>query len=198
GQYGDCWLELDPLPRGTGFEFGVRVVGGSIPKNFIPAIEKGVRDVLSKGFLAGYPVVDVKATVYDGSYHDVDSSENAFKMAGAMAFKNAASNAKPTILEPILLVEVDVPEEYTGDVMGDLNTRRGRPMGMEMVAARKQRIKAEVPMATMAKYALDLRSITKGRGRFRAEFAHYEELPANEQQSLITHHQKTRAEESEG
>lgn len=197
GQYGDCWLELDPLPRGTGFEFGERIVGGSIPKNFIPAIEKGVRDVLTKGFLAGYPVVDVKATVYDGSYHDVDSSENAFKMAGALAFRNAAGQAKPTILEPILTVEVDVPEEYTGDVMGDLNTRRGRPMGMELVAAGKQRIKAEVPMATMAKYALDLRSITKGRGRFRAEFAHYEELPANEQQNLIQEYQKRKAEESE-
>lgn len=197
GQYGDCWLELDPLPRGSGFEFGEKIVGGSIPKNFIPAIEKGVRDVLQKGFLAGYPVVDVKATVYDGSYHDVDSSENAFKQAGALAFRNAATTAKPTILEPILLVEVDVPEEYTGDVMGDLNTRRGRPMGMELVAAGKQRIKAEVPMATMSKYALDLRSITKGRGRFRAEFAHYEELPANEQQALIQEYQKKKSEESD-
>ncbi|HET6644806.1 MAG TPA: elongation factor G [Fimbriimonadales bacterium] len=198
GQYGDCWLELEPLPRGSGFEFGERIVGGSIPKNFIPAIEKGIREVLSRGFLAGYPVVDVKATVYDGSYHDVDSSENAFKQAGALAFRNAAGEAKPTILEPILVVEVDVPEEYTGDVMGDLNTRRGRPLGMEIVAARKQRIRAEVPMATMSKYALDLRSITKGRGRFRAEFAHYEELPSNEQQALIGEHQKKKAEESEG
>jgi elongation factor G len=154
-----------------------------------------VRDVLVKGFLAGYPVVDLKATVFDGSYHDVDSSENAFKMAGAMAFKNAAASAQPTILEPILMVEVDVPEEYTGDVMGDLNTRRGRPMGMEMVAPGKQRIKAEVPMATMAKYALDLRSITKGRGRFRADFAHYEELPHNEQQNLITEFEKHRTED---
>jgi elongation factor G len=197
GQYGDCWLELEPLPRGSGFEFGERIVGGSIPKNYVPAIEKGVRDVLTKGFLAGYPVVDVKAIVYDGSYHEVDSSENAFKQAGALAFRTAAGSAKPTILEPILMVEVDVPEEYTGDVMGDLNTRRGRPMGMEMVAAGKQRIKAEVPMATMAKYALDLRSITKGRGRFRAEFAHYEELPANEQQALIGIYQKRRAEEAD-
>lgn len=195
GQYGDCWMELEPTPRGGGFEFGDRIVGGSIPKNFIPAIEKGVREVLSKGFMAGYPVVDVKATVFDGSYHDVDSSENAFKMAGAMAFKAAAANAKPTILEPILMVEVDVPEEYTGDVMGDLNTRRGRPMGMEMIAPGKQRIKAEVPMATMAKYALDLRSITKGRGRFRGDFAHYEELPSNEQQHLISEFEKHKTEE---
>lgn len=197
GQYGDCWVELEPSVRGAGFEFGERIVGGSIPKNFIPAIEKGVREVLAKGFLAGYPVVDLKATVYDGSYHDVDSSENAFKMAGAMAFKNAAASAQPTILEPILMVEVDVPEEYTGDVMGDLNTRRGRPMGMELVSAGKQRIKAEVPMATMAKYALDLRSITKGRGRFRGEFAHYEELPMNEQQHLITDYQKHKTDESD-
>src|SRR5688572_28479395 len=197
GQYGDCWMELEPTARGAGFEFGERIVGGSIPKNFIPAIEKGVREVLVKGFMAGYPVVDVKATVYDGSYHDVDSSENAFKMAGAMAFRNAAATAQPTILEPILMVEVDVPEEYTGDVMGDLNTRRGRPMGMEMVAPGKQRIKAEVPMATMAKYALDLRSITKGRGRFRGEFAHYEELPMNEQQHLIKEFEKHKTDESD-
>ncbi|MDQ2985922.1 MAG: elongation factor G [Armatimonadota bacterium] len=197
GQYGDCWMELEPLARGAGFEFGERIVGGSIPKNFIPAIEKGVRDVLTKGFMAGFPVVDLKATVFDGSYHDVDSSENAFKQAGAMAFKAAAANAKPTILEPILMVEVDVPEEYTGDVMGDLNTRRGRPMGMELIAPGKQRIKAEVPMATMAKYALDLRSITKGRGRFRGDFAHYEELPANEQQHLVTEYKKHKIEESD-
>jgi elongation factor G len=195
GQYGDCWMELEPTPRGGGFEFGDRIVGGSIPKNFIPAIEKGVREVLTKGFMAGYPVVDVKATVFDGSYHDVDSSENAFKMAGAKAFKAAAANAKPTILEPILMVEVDVPEEYTGDVMGDLNTRRGRPMGMEMIAPGKQRIKAEVPMATMAKYALDLRSITKGRGRFKGDFAHYEELPSNEQQNLIAEFEKHKTED---
>lgn len=197
GQYGDCHIELDPLPRGVGFEFGERIVGGAIPKNFIPAIEKGVREVLGKGVIAGYPVVDVKAVVFDGSYHDVDSSEQAFKLAGAMAFRAAAEQAGVTILEPILRVEVDVPEEYTGDVMGDLNTRRGRPLGMEMIGASKQRINAEVPMATMAKYALDLRSITKGRGKFRAVFDHYEELPPNEQQHLVAEYQKRRAAEQD-
>lgn len=197
GQYGDCWMELSPLPRGTGFEFTDSIVGGSIPKNFLPAIEKGVLDALTRGFLAGYPVVDIRANIYDGSYHDVDSSEQAFKMAGALAFRNCADKAQATILEPIMKVEVDVSDEFTGDVMGDLNTRRGRPMGMEVLGPGRQRIIAEVPMATMMKYALDLRSITKGRGRFRVEFARYEELPHNEQQSLITEYQKRRQEEQE-
>ncbi len=194
GQYGDCHVELSPLPRGTGFQFTDSVVGGAIPKNYLPAIEKGIVDIMSKGFLAGYPVVDIRANVFHGSYHDVDSSENAFKSAGALAFKNAAEQANPTILEPILKVEVDVPENFTGDVMGDLNTRRGRPLGMEMIGPGRQRILAEVPMATMAKYALDLRSITKGRGRFRFEFARYEELPSHEQQLLIQDYQKRKVE----
>jgi len=197
GQYGDCWMELSPLPRGSGFEFSDSIVGGAIPKNFLPAIEKGVVETLSRGFLAGYPMVDVKANIYDGSYHDVDSSEQAFKMAGALAFRNCAEKAQPTILEPILKVEVDVPEEFTGDVMGDLNTRRGRPLGMEVLGPGRQRILAEVPMAAMMKYALDLRSITKGRGRFRVEFARYEEVPMNEQQTLIAEYQKRKVEEQE-
>lgn len=197
GQYGDCHVELSPLPRGAGFEFSDSIVGGAIPKNYLPAIEKGIVDSMSKGFLAGYQVVDVKANVYHGSYHDVDSSEMAFKSAGALAFRNAAEQAQPTILEPILYVEVDVPEEYTGDVMGDLNTRRGRPMGMEMIGVGRQRIMAEVPMATMTKYALDLRSITKGRGRFRVEFRRYDELPHSEQQALINEFKKKRTEEAD-
>lgn len=197
GQYGDCWIELQPLPRGSGFEFEDRIVGGVIPKNYLPAVEKGIREAMSKGIIAGYPVVDVKAICYDGSYHEVDSSEQAFKTAGSLAFRNAASQAQPTILEPILLVEVDVPEEFTGDVMADLNSRRGRPLGIEMIGPGKQRIRAEVPMATMGKYALDLRSITKGRGRFRQEFARYEEVPQHEQQVLIQEYQKRRAEEAE-
>jgi len=142
--------------------------------------------------------VDVKVVVYDGSYHEVDSSEQAFKMAGALAFRAAAEKAGVTILEPILNVEVTVPEEFTGDVMGDLNTRRGRPVGMEVTGPGVQTIKAQVPMATMAKYALDLRSITKGRGRFRAQFSHYEEMPMNEQQALIQEYEKRRQAESEG
>lgn len=198
GQYGDCWLELEPLPRGSGFEFGERIVGGAIPKNYIPAIEKGIREVMEKGLVSGHPVVDFKAVVYDGSYHDVDSSEQSFKMAGALAFRAAAEQAGVTILEPILNVEITVPEEFTGDVMGDLNTRRGRPVGMDMVSPGVQQIRAQVPMATMAKYALDLRSITKGRGRFSAQFSHYEEMPMNEQQALIQEYQKKRQAESDG
>lgn len=197
GQYGDCHIEITPLPRGSGFEFTDSIVGGAIPKNYLPAIEKGIVETMKKGVLAGYPVVDVKCNVFHGSYHEVDSSEQAFKMAGSMAFRAASEQAQRTILEPIMTLEVDVPEEFTGDVMGDLNTRRGRPLGMEMIAPGKQRIRAEVPMATMMKYALDLRSITKGRGRFRAKFERYEELPANEQQPLINEYMKRRGQEVE-
>lgn len=194
GQFGDCWLELAPLPRGEGFVFDNKVVGGAIPKNFIPAVEKGVRETMEKGFLAGYQVVDVRATVYDGSYHEVDSSEMAFKIAGSLAFKNAAVNASPVILEPILDLAVDVPDECVGDVVGDLNTRRGRLLGMDPIAPGKTRVNANVPMATMMRYALDLRSITKGRGRFRQTFSHYDELPHNEAQALVAAYEKAKAE----
>lgn len=197
GQFGDCWLELSPLTRGEGFVFENKVVGGSIPKNFIPAVEKGVRDTMEKGFLAGYHVVDVKATVYDGSYHDVDSSEMAFKIAGSLAFKAAAEKASPTILEPVLHLEVDVPDDSVGDVVGDLNTRRGRLEGMDPVAPGKTRVRANVPMATMMRYALDLRSITKGRGRFKQTFSHYDELPHLEQQALIAAFEKAKADREE-
>lgn len=185
GQYGDCWLELEPLSHGAGFEFHNKVVGGAIPKNYIPAVEKGVIETMSKGFLAGYPVVDVKATVTDGSYHDVDSNEAAFRMAGQIAFKAAAGKANPQLLEPIMRINVDVPDESVGDVVGDLNTRRGHMQGMEPVAPGKTRIMAEVPMATMMRYALDLRSLTKGRGMFSSEFAHYADVPSHEAQGLI-------------
>lgn len=193
GQFGDCWLRLEAQPRGAGFQFGNEVVGGSIPKNFIPAVEKGVRETMEKGFLAGYPVVDVKAVVYDGSYHDVDSSEQAFKIAGALAFKAAAASAQPIILEPILELKVDVPDDCVGDVVGDLNGRRGRLQGMDPIAPGKTRVNANVPMATMMRYALDLRSITKGRGRFAQSVSHYEELPHPEAQALITAYEKMRA-----
>lgn len=193
GQFGDCWLELQPLPRGEGFSFENKVVGGAIPKNFIPAVEKGVRETLEKGFLAGYQVVDVKATVYDGSYHDVDSSEQAFKLAAAIAFKAAASSAQPVILEPILQLEVDVPDECVGDVVGDLNGRRGRLQGMDPSAPGKTMVRAQVPLATMGRYALDLRSITKGRGRFKQTFSHYDELPPTDSQALIKEYEKQRA-----
>ncbi|MBX3118774.1 MAG: elongation factor G [Fimbriimonadaceae bacterium] len=197
GQFGDCWLELTPLGRGEGFVFENKVVGGSIPKNFIPAIEKGIRETMEKGFVAGYEVVDVKATVYDGSYHDVDSSEMAFKIAGSLAFHAAADKATPTILEPIMNLEVDVPDDCVGDVVGDLNTRRGRMQGMDQIAPGKTRVLAQVPMATMMRYALDLRSITKGRGRFKQTPSHYDDLPHNEQQALVQEYQKNRAAESE-
>jgi len=193
GQFGDCWLELQPLPRGDGFSFENKVVGGAIPKNFIPAVEKGVRETLEKGFLAGYQVVDVKATVYDGSYHDVDSSEQAFKLAAAIAFRSAASNAQPVILEPILQLEVDVPDECVGDVVGDLNGRRGRLQGMDPLSPGKTLVRAQVPLATMGRYALDLRSITKGRGRFKQTFSHYDELPPTDSQNLIKEYEKQRA-----
>jgi len=193
GQFGDCWIELAPLDRGEGFQFENKVVGGSIPKNFIPAIEKGIREAMDHGLVAGYPVIDLKVTVYDGSYHDVDSSEAAFKLAGAIALRNAAEKATPTILEPLLNLDVDVPDENVGDVVGDLNGRRGRLLGMDPIAPGKTRIRAIVPMATMMRYALDLRSITKGRGRFRQQVSHYEDLPQPEQQTLIQEYAKMRA-----
>jgi elongation factor G len=192
GQYGDCWIELQPLARGEGFNFENKVVGGSIPKNFIPAIEKGLRETLTEGYLAGYPVVDVKAVVFDGSYHDVDSSEQAFKTAARLAFRNAAEKARPVLLEPILKLTVDIPDSAVGDIMGDLNTRRARTNGMEQMPGGISRVSAEVPMVTMGRYALDLRSLTKGRGRFRVEFSHYEEMPQNEADPHIKAFQASR------
>lgn len=162
GQYGDAWLELEPMPRGKGFEFLNKIVGGAIPRQYVPAVEKGVIESMTGGILAGYPVVDVRVSVYDGSYHDVDSSEMAFKIAGSMAFKNAMEQARPVILEPIMNMEVEVPEECVGDIMGDLNSRRGRVHGVEPDKDNSV-IKAEVPMAEMLKYAPDLKSITGGR-----------------------------------
>ncbi|MEI6512283.1 MAG: elongation factor G [bacterium] len=195
GQFGDCWLRLEPLERGAGFEFADEVVGGSIPRNFIPAVEKGVREILETGFLAGYPVADVKAVVVDGSYHDVDSSEHAFKQAGKMAFDAAAKKASPTLIEPVMLLDVIVPEVFLGDVISDLNGRRGRPLGMESIGGGRQRVRANVPQSEMMKYALDLRSLTRGRGRFSTEFSHYEEVPAHVAQGLIDKYIKERKEE---
>jgi elongation factor G len=193
GQFGDCWIELDPLGRGEGFVFDNKVVGGAIPKNFIPAIEKGIREAMVHGLVAGYPATDFKVTVYDGSYHDVDSSEAAFKLAGALALRAAAEKAQPVVLEPMLNLEVEVPDENVGDVVGDLNGRRGHLQGMEPCAPGKTRVKATVPMATTMRYALDLRSITKGRGRFRQTISHYEELPHLEMKALIAEFEKRRA-----
>ncbi len=195
GQYGDAWIELEPLERGKGFEFVDKIVGGAIPKQYIPAVEKGVREAMERGILAGYPVVDVRATVYDGSFHTVDSSELAFKLAGSLAFQNAAEKASPVLLEPMLNVEVIIPEEYMGDVIGDLNGKRGRIVGMEPLPGGKQRVRAIVPQAEMLRYAIDLRSIARGRGTFKTELSHYEEVPAHIAQQIIEQRKKEREKE---
>jgi elongation factor G len=178
GQFGDCHIEIEPLEPGAGFEFDNKIKGGVIPSGFIPAVEKGVIEAMSQGVVAGYPVKDVRVRLVDGSYHTVDSSEIAFKLAGATAMKQALEQAAPVLLEPIMLVTLSVPEASVGDVIGDLNSRRGRPQGMEPAGAMTE-IKAEVPMAEMLSYAPDLRSITGGQGEYTMEFVRYEELPAN-------------------
>jgi elongation factor G len=184
GQYGHVWMRLEPLEPGTGFEFENAIVGGVIPKEYIPAIEKGVKEQLLSGVLAGYPVVDVKATVFDGSYHDVDSNEMAFKIAGSMAFKEGARKANPVLLEPIMKVEVVTPEEYMGDVVGDLNRRRGLVLGMDENPTGKI-IHAEVPLEGMFGYATDLRSLTQGRANYAMEFAKYVEAPSNVAKAIV-------------
>jgi elongation factor G len=178
GQYGDCKIKMEPLPRGGDFEFVNEIFGGSIPKNFIPAVEKGIQESRQKGVLGGFPTVDFRVILYDGSYHDVDSSEMAFKIAGSLAFKKAIREAKPILLEPVMNVEVTAPEEFAGDLMGDLNSRRGRVQGME-VRGRSTVIKAKVPLAEMLSYASDLTSKTGARGSYSMEFDHYDEVPAH-------------------
>jgi elongation factor G len=178
GQYADCWLRVEPLPRGGGFEFVDKVVGGAVPRAFIPAVEKGVVEALRSGDLGGYPVVDVRVTLYDGKHHPVDSSEMAFKIAGSLGVKAALAAAGPVLLEPVMRVEVTVPAEHVGDVMGDLNSRRGHPLGME-ARGHDEVIRAEVPMAEMLGYATDLRAMTGGRGDSSMEFDHYAQVPAH-------------------
>jgi len=185
GQYGHVWIKFEPLERGKGFEFENKVVGGSIPKEFIPAVQKGLNEAVHNGVLAGYPVVDLKATLYDGSYHDVDSSEMAFKIAAIMAFKKAMKDGAAVLLEPIMKVEVDSPEEYMGDVMGDLNSRRGRILGMETEEG-SAHIVAEAPLETMVGYATDLRSMTKGRASYSMEPECYREVPQHVQEQILT------------
>lgn len=194
GQYGDAWVELQPLERGQGFEFVDKIVGGSVPKQYIPAVEKGVREAMDRGFLAGFPVVDIRAIVYDGSFHPVDSSEMAFKMAGILAFTTAGTKANPVLLEPIVSVEVVVPEGYMGDVIGDLNGKRGRILGMEPMSGGKQQIKALVPEGEMLRYAIDLRSIARGRGSFKTVPSHYEPVPAHAAQQIIELRKKEKEE----
>jgi len=184
GQYGHVWLRIEPLEPGTGFEFCNEIVGGVVPKEYIPAVGKGVEEQMQNGVIAGFPVVDVKVTLFDGSYHEVDSSEMAFKIAGSMAFKEGAHRASPVLLEPVMKVEVVTPEDYLGDVMGDLSRRRGLVQGMEDAPAGKI-IRAEVPLAEMFGYATDLRSATQGRATYTMEFAKYVEAPSNVAESVI-------------
>jgi len=184
GQFGDCKIRMKPLPRGEDFAFVDDIFGGSIPKNYIPAVEKGIQEARLKGVVAGYPMVDFQVELYDGQYHDVDSSEMSFKIAGSLAFKDAVPNCKPILLEPIMKVEIAVPEDYAGAVMGDLASRRGRPQGMEP-RGRLQVIRAEVPMAEMLSYDAELTSMTGGRGTYHMEQSHYDEVPAHLQEKII-------------
>jgi elongation factor G len=196
GQFGDCWIRMEPLPRGARFEFVNDIFGGSIPKNYIPAVEKGIIETAERGFLAGYPMVDFRVTVYDGSYHDVDSSELAFKLAARKAFRNAMQTARPTLLEPVMNVEVQAPVEFAGDLMGDLNGRRGRIAGMDTQGS-TQIIKAQVPMAEMLNYQSDLTSITQGRGSFAMEFDHYDYVPQLQADKIVAAARAARAGEEE-
>lgn len=188
GQYGHVWVELEPLEPGKGFEFVNKIVGGVVPREYIAPVEAGIKEAMENGILAGYPAIDIKATLYDGSYHDVDSSEMAFKIAGSMAFKGGAVKANPVILEPVMRVEVVVPEEYMGDVMGDINSRRGRIEGMEP-RGNTQVIRGFVPLAEMFGYATDLRSRTQGRGVYTMQMSHYEEVPRNIAEGIISKRQ---------
>jgi elongation factor G len=194
GQYGVCWIEVEPLPHGGGFEFVDKIVGGVIPNQFIPSVEKGVVKAMSDGVAAGYPMVDVKVTLYDGKHHTVDSSDMSFQIAGSMALREAAHHAGIALLEPIVELDIVVPDGHAGDVMGDLNSKRGKILGMEQTGTGKQRIRATAPQAEVARYAIDLRSMTGGRGSFTMKFSHYEEVPTHLAQKVIEEHQKAREE----
>ena len=183
GQYGHVFLELEPLPRGSGFEFSGKIFGGSIPKNYIPAVEKGVMEAKNEGILASYRVDDIKVTLYDGSFHPVDSSDIAFKIAGAQALKKGLSQGQSVLLEPIMNLSITVPEQYTGDIIGDINTKRGHVLGMAP-QENGTNIQAQAPYAELLRYTIDVRSITQGRGTFSMEFSHYEEVPAHISQKI--------------
>lgn len=192
GQYGDVWIEVEPLPRGGNFEFVDKIVGGVIPKNFIPTVEKGVKEAMESGIIAGYPVVDVRAILFDGSHHPVDSSDMAFKIAGSLGFKNAAKEANPVLLEPIMNLEVIVPEKYMGDIIGDISSKRGKVVGMES-QGKYQLVRAQAPLAELAKYATELRSLTHGEGSFLMEFSRYEEVPREIVQRIVEEAKKEEA-----
>jgi elongation factor G len=195
GQYGDCWIEIKPLPKGENFEFINKIVGGVIPRQYIPAIEKGIVETMKGGVVAGYPMVDLQAMVYDGSYHSVDSSEMAFKIAGSMALKKAVKDAGAVLLEPIMRVNVITPDEFLGGIIGDLNSKRGKVQGVEPQSGNNQNISALVPMAEMLTYANQLNSITSGRGMYSMEFSRYEEVPAHLTQKIIAERTKEKGEE---
>jgi elongation factor G len=186
GQYGHAVIAMEPATPGEGYEFVDRIVGGKIPREYIPSIDLGIQEAMESGVLAGFPVVDIRVELTDGSYHDVDSSEMAFKIAGSMAFKNAMQRAKPKLLEPVMAVEVVTPEDYLGDVMGDLNARRGRVEGLEP-RGNAQAIKARVPLASMFGYATDLRSSTQGRATYTMQFDRYEEVPPSIAEEIVEH-----------
>lgn len=192
GQYGHVWVEFEPLERGAGFVFENKIVGGVVPKEYIPAVQAGIEEAMQNGVLAGYPLIDVKATLFDGSYHDVDSSEMAFKIAGSLALKEAAKKCDPVLLEPIFKIEVTVPEEYMGDIIGDINSRRGRIEGMDSRGS-TQIIRGYVPLAEMFGYATNLRSRTQGRGTYVMQFSHYEEVPANVAKEIVEKHSGAKA-----
>ncbi|HET9698700.1 MAG TPA: elongation factor G, partial [Terriglobales bacterium] len=196
GQFGDCKIKMEPLPRGGNFEFVNDIFGGAIPKNFIPAVEKGIVEAAARGYLAGFPVVDFKVILYDGSYHDVDSNELSFKTAGRIAFKKAMEQAKPALLEPVMKVEITAPDEFAGSIMGDLNSRRGRIQGMDNKAG-KTIVKAEVPMSEMLTYGAELTSMTQGRGTYSMEMDHYDFVPAAQQEKIVTAAKAARGEEVE-
>jgi elongation factor G len=194
GQYGHAKIRLIPRKPGEGYEFENEIVGGTIPKEFIKPIDQGIREAMTTGVLAGYPMDDVKIELYDGSYHDVDSSEMSFKIAGRLAFKTAFEQCKPILLEPIMTISVTVPDDHVGDVIGDLNSRRGKVLGADTKSAGQQVIKARVPMSEVLRYAPDLRSMTSGRGDFELEFSHYEETPAHIAEKIIKQAQAAKAE----
>jgi elongation factor G len=192
GQFGDCWIDIEPMPRGNGFEFADKIVGGVIPQQYRPAVEKGIVEAMADGVIAGYPVVDLKVSLVDGSYHTVDSSEMAFKIAGSMAFKKGVMLCQPILLEPIVNIEIEIPDEYMGDVIGDLNSRRGKVLGMDS-KGHHQIVKAQVPLAEILKYAPDLTSMTSGRGTFTYSHSHYEEVPAHLAEKIIAESKKEEA-----
>jgi elongation factor G len=195
GQFGVCRIKMEPLPRGAGFEFVDDLFGGAIPKNWIPSVERGIRDTAARGYLAGFPVVDFRATLYDGKYHDVDSSDMAFRIAGSLAFKEGMKQAKPALLEPVTHVEVYAPDQYSGDIMGDLSSRRGRISGSE-ARGMNVVIKAQVPLAEMLSYATDLTSMTQGRASYSMEFSHYDYVPGEIADKVIAAHKAGRVEET--